>query len=240
MNFRHTLWALTISTIAAHAGTILLYAADPDSNAGTPAPDMTSQGWSLVNLDGQTPGTAFSTTGSTNGGAPAWILNDTSFPTGTGPGQSNAMVYDIDSALAGQLDIAGFTLTINLEQLNSGSFVGVGLNNDTVDLFNVGTPDRRYGQTPASGLQTITYRFDGTTFTPNTGAGTSTSGGATSNFWVGPEDGGFRIFMGDNTRNGSNFNLAITSVTLESSAIPEPSSATLLGLAGLGLLRCRR
>ena len=132
------------------------------------------------------------------------------------------------------------SLGITLEQLSTGSFVGIGLNNDSIDTFNAGIPDRRFGQSPDAGLQTITYTYDGTALTPNTGAGLSTGGGQTSDFWVGSNDGGFRIFLADNSRNSSGFNLALQSVTVESNVIPEPSSIALLGLGGLALIRRRR
>jgi hypothetical protein len=230
--------AVCLVVSATHAGEIVLYDADPDNNAGTAAPDpVAAYGWIIGNLDGQVTNAGFSTAGTTTGGDPAWILDDAG-DTGTGPNQSNLLGFLLDPALIDQMDSGGFVLTMEFEQLSTGSFDGFGYNHDGADDDFGLTGDTRYGQTPAAGLQTFTYTWDTTTFTPNSGAG---GPGGWSAFWGNATPGGGQVFFGDNTRGTAAFNLAITKVTLEGAdIIPEPTSLALAGLGLVSLVGLRR
>ncbi len=230
--------ALAVCLVAttSHAGVIILYDADPDNDAGTPAPDpVATYGWEISNLDGQVPAATFSNAGTTTGGAQAWILDDTG-PIGntTTGNQSNNLHYDIAPATVDILDASDFTLTVEFEQLSDGSFDGLGYHHDGVDDDFGLTGSVRMGATPADGLNTSVFSWDGTTLTsPNPISGNS------SGFWTG-FNGGLRVFFGDNTRNSVAFNLAITKVTLEGSQIPEPTSLALASMVLIGMVVRRR
>ena len=231
---------IAVSGVAANAGTIFLYNADPDNNAGTPAPSMASQGWGTVNIDGQTTAATFANPGTTTGGAQAWVLDDTG-PTGntvTG-NQSNIVFMDLSPALVTSMNADGFTLTMNFEQKSNGSFDGIGLNYDGVNSQFGFTANRREANNgPGAGLHSDVINWDTITFSDNHDS--AFQGGNNDANWIGATAGGMRIFFGDNTRNSVGFNLAITSVTLTTDSVPEPSSALLLGAGALGFILRRR
>lgn len=228
--------SVCLVALTSHAGVVTLYDADPDNNAATPAPDpVATYGWIINNLDGQVPAATFSYAGTTTGGAQAWILDDTG-PTGNTPtgNQSNALVFDVDPAIVDLLDASDFTLTVEFEQLSDGSFDGLGYHHDGVDDDFGLTGSVRMGATPAAGLNTSVFSWDGTTLTSPNPISSNSSG-----FWTG-FNGGLRVFFGDNTRSSVAFNLAITKVTLEGSLIPEPTSLVLAGLGLIGMVALRR
>lgn len=230
----------SLSSIPASAATIKLYDADPDNDIMTPAPDPTTMGWGIINTAGGTsPSAGFSNPGSTTGGAPAWILNDAGLTGAAGRdagNQANTLYYDLDASMVTAMHAYGFTLTFTFEQLatpTAGGVVGIGVDNDVDNDFGLTTSSRFLNTPPvATGLQTLVYSWDGTSLTTPAGSSLSTAGSDVIPYWVGPNDGGMRIFFADNSQNNSRFNMAITNVTLE--AVPEPAAYLMMSLGMLG------
>jgi len=238
MKLKATIATIALTIMAANAGTIVLYDADPDNNAGTLAPDPTTVGWSSFRVNGGSPSAGWGTAGTNTAGDQAWIINDTGSTGSAALNQGGMIVFDITPATVQLLNGSDFTLTMEYEVLSGGGgFHGMGFNHDgTNNAFGRSADTRWATNSPAAGVRTDVFSWNGTTFTNGGNFGPASSNA----FFAGDDAGEMRVFFGDNTVNSSTFNIAITSVTLESSAVPEPSSTALLGLGGLALILRRR
>ncbi|MFC4993395.1 PEP-CTERM sorting domain-containing protein [Rubritalea tangerina] len=191
-------------------------------------------------LDGLIDGTDNNGAILTTDGTAGWQLNDQF--TADSSGNLPQLRYTFDNALVSQLDTQGFTLTFTVENLGNRGGIWFG---QKAGAFGALAQSRvaivGAGDIAVDGLlHTVSVVWDGNSLTRTIDGGPATTLTLASNgqeAYTGDSgEARFLVDAGSSTNSGAVWNITSAQIT----SVPEPTTTSLIGLAGLSFMLRRR